>query len=351
MAASRSLRAFSMPTERQAVCLAKAWTPPRMLPFDDHKSCQICNAKFALFRRPSHCRNCGVCVCKDCVVAWPSKMVPETFLNKKGNIVNTCRACDWLSTSFRIALLEGNLDKSVAIHGTGNVNLHTPFCNVKGELFFPVHCAVLGGNIECLKFLVDVHCCPIKSVRVSGSGNSSKFTPILTSKGRSLLGIAMGKEDVEMIHYLVLQKGAILSGESDITPDMLARNLEHVLRILPTDAIPRGVPASACYSERTIEHAAQQDSSPTPTMRGALMGGAPPTPSQQAFHEYENERTLSEEARDFGAVSAHGGRQTSCDLEAESINNECKFILESSLLQLLFSLINFRSALRRHYLF
>jgi hypothetical protein len=27
--ASRSLRAFSLPTERQAVCLAKAWTPPQ----------------------------------------------------------------------------------------------------------------------------------------------------------------------------------------------------------------------------------------------------------------------------------------------------------------------------------
>jgi len=117
--ASKSLRAFSMPTEKQAVSLAKAWTPPRMLPFDSNKCCHICSAKFAVFRRPCHCKNCGVCVCKDCTVNWPKTMIPDTYNRKKGNFVNACKSCDWLSKSFRVALLEGDLDKSVALFGTG----------------------------------------------------------------------------------------------------------------------------------------------------------------------------------------------------------------------------------------
>ena len=249
-------------------------------------------------------------------------MVPETYLNKKGNFVHVCRSCDWLSTSFRVALLEGDLDQSVAIHGIGNVNLHTPFCNVKGELFYPVHCAVLGGNIRCLKFLVDIHCCPIKSVRVSSNGNSGKFTPIVTSKGRSLLGIAMEKENIEMIRYLVLQKGAILSGEMDITPDMLARNLENVLRMIPEDAVLSGAPSLASQSNRTRDCSSRRNAN-LPENRGGVDSVVPLPPFQQAFHESGNERTLSEEARDFGAIRSNGARQSSCDVVAEDHNDDC----------------------------
>ena len=304
-----------------------------MLQLENQKNCHICKAKFAMFRRPGHCRNCGVIVCKDCTVAWPSKMVPETYLNKKGNFVHVCRSCDWLSTSFRGALLEGDLDQAVAIHGTGNVNLHTPFCNVKGELFYPVHCAVLGGNIQCLKFLVDIHCCPIKSVRVSGNGNSSKFTPIVTSKGRSLLGIAMEKENIEMIRYLVLQKGAILSGEMDITPDMLARNLENVLRILPEDAMLSGAHSLARPSERTRERSSRRNST-LPETGGEVDGIMSLPPPRQDFKENGNDRTLSEEARDFGALSSHGGRQSSCGVVAEEHNDDCMFESEMLAIEL-----------------
>jgi hypothetical protein len=49
--ASRSLRVFSMQTETQAICLSRAWTPPRMHQFADHKQCHICSTKFAVLRR------------------------------------------------------------------------------------------------------------------------------------------------------------------------------------------------------------------------------------------------------------------------------------------------------------
>lgn len=248
-------------------------------------------------------------------------MLPETYLSKKGSFVHVCRSCDWLSVSFRVALLEGNLDQSVAIHGTGNVNLHTPFCIVKGELLYPVHCAVLGGNIQCLKFLVDVHCCPIKSVRVSGNGSSSKFTPIVTSRGRSLLGIAMEKENIEMIRYLVLRKGGLLSGETDITADMLARNLENALRTLPEDGVLSV--RSASYSNNTSERSSRVNAT-QPENSSCTAGFVPLSPFQQPFNENGNERSLSEEARDFGAIRSHRETQGSHDAVAEE-RNDCMF--------------------------
>jgi len=101
----------------------------------------------------------------------------------------------------------GDFDKAVALHATCNVNINSPFANVKGELFYPVHCAVLGGSLRTLKWLVDEHCCPIKSVRVSGNTKNPKYTAIVTSKGRSLLGIAMEISNIPIIRYLVAVKG------------------------------------------------------------------------------------------------------------------------------------------------
>lgn len=132
--ASKALRAFSVPTKQQAEALARAWAPPRMLAFSDSPTCFVCEAKFAVFKRPCHCRNCGVCICSGCAAQWPSKMIPDTYNIKKEGMVNICKSCDWLCSAFRLALLEGNRDQAIAIHATGNVNLVTPFANVKGEL-------------------------------------------------------------------------------------------------------------------------------------------------------------------------------------------------------------------------
>jgi hypothetical protein len=132
--ASKALRAFSVPTREQAEALARAWAPPRMLPFSKNSRCFICEARFAVFKRPCHCRNCGVCVCSACTVQWPSKMIPDTYNIKQESIVNICKSCDWLCSAFRMAMLDGNLEQAVVIHSTSNVNLVTPFANVKGEL-------------------------------------------------------------------------------------------------------------------------------------------------------------------------------------------------------------------------
>ena len=201
--ASKSLRAFSVLTEKQARSLAISWSPPRNHAVSDHPACHICRRSFALLRRACHCRNCGVVVCNNCTVPWPSNSVPDTYNRKRESFLNVCRSCDWLSNTFRVALLAGDLDKAIAIHSTGNVNVTRVFGNVKGELFFPVHCACIGGNLSLLKWLVEDNCCPIKSVRVSGKSrdSSNSFTEITTSKGRSLLQIALENRHIPIIRY------------------------------------------------------------------------------------------------------------------------------------------------------
>jgi len=310
--ASKSLRAFSLPTEAQAICLAKSWTPPRMHPFNDNPQCHICQSKFAVFRRPCHCRNCGVCICKNnCSVQWPSKMIPESYNIKKENTVSVCKSCDWLCHSFRLALLEGQFDKAVALHATSNVNLTSPFANVKGEEFFAVHCAVLGKNLKVLRWLVDEHCCPIKSVRVNGKAkdNNSRYTAIVTSKGRTLLGIAMENESVDIMRYLVVTKGIAISGEKDVTPGMLIRNLDKVLRLMP----------------ETSDHRDEEEEPFEPPPMQSPDSVVPPIPpSAPRFDDdISNPRSLSEEARDFGAIdlkSDNGREERAGD---ESHDDEC----------------------------
>ena len=206
-------------------------------------------------------------------------------------MVNVCLSCDWLSNGFRLALLEGDQDKAVAIHATGNINLHAPFANVKGELFYPVHCAALGGSLRLLKWLVDENCCPIKSLRVSGGASAGTYTPIVTSKGRSLLGISMENRNVDLIRYLVVYKGISLAGEKDITFEMLLRNLDKVLRLLPEE----GGTAEEGTTEEGMEKYADESAEVD------LSTLAPLQPRK--FDAGEDGRSLSEEARNLGATN------------------------------------------------
>lgn len=301
--ASRSLRAFSLPTEKQAICLAKSWTPPRMLPFSEAKECHIGQTKFALLRRPCHCKNCGVVVCRDCTVQWPSKMLPDTYNRKDAGSLNVCKSCDWLSNAFRLALLEGNFDQAVALFETGNVNINSPFGNVKGELFFPVHCAVIGGNIQLLRWLVDEHCSPIKSLRVSGKAGQSagKYTPIVTSKGRSLLGIAMEQGNIPIIRYLVVEKGLTIGSEKDITAEMLVANLQTVLHLIPADV--------------------HLDSHNDPGDVRHNSSAAGQEEADENSVSAEDGRSLSQEAQNYGAVksSKYPGEENTGLLQDECV--------------------------------
>ena len=125
--ASKFLKAFSFPTERQARESAIANAPPKMIPFSKTPNCFICLKNFAMFKRAGHCRNCGVCVCTNCTTQWPSTSIPEIYNLKKESKVKICNSCNKLSADFKQALLHGNFDNVIDLYNTGNVNLRTPF--------------------------------------------------------------------------------------------------------------------------------------------------------------------------------------------------------------------------------
>ena len=60
--AANNLKAFSFHTNREARESTYANTPPKMLEFDDSPICFSCKSRLTVFKRVSHCRNCGVCV-------------------------------------------------------------------------------------------------------------------------------------------------------------------------------------------------------------------------------------------------------------------------------------------------
>mmetsp|Transcript_25751 Transcript_25751/g.56437 ORF Transcript_25751/g.56437 Transcript_25751/m.56437 type:complete len:878 (-) Transcript_25751:2462-5095(-) len=231
--AERGVVTMSFESENEARAAVDAFTPPRNLPFKDSPVCFICMAGFKVWKRAGHCRNCGVCICSKCSTTWPSEGLPSTYNIKRESMVRVCNTCGWLSTSFRTALLTGEQDKAVAIYSTGNVNLRCPFVNCKGETLYPIHCAAMGGSTAMLKWLVDECYCPITSSANDGkrrSGAMNTLLPLLTSRGRSILDIAVSKQNVDMLRYVVVQKDISVLGVKDMKAALLS--LDAVLRRL-----------------------------------------------------------------------------------------------------------------------
>lgn len=233
--ANKYLKAFSFQTELEARESAIANAPPKMVPFSASPYCFLCEGKFAVFRRASHCQNCGVCICTQCSTHWSSKHLPDTYNPKNKTSVKICKSCDVLSSKFKQALLEGNHEEAVIIYSSGNVNLRTPFpsSSMKGEIMYPIHCAVQGGNLDVIRWLVEDHFCPIKLIRTGFGRKSKRGTDslILTSKGRSVLSIALERLKVDVLRYLVVDCGVSVHESTDLKSAL--RALEAALITLP----------------------------------------------------------------------------------------------------------------------
>lgn len=169
-----------------------------------------------------------------------------------------------------------------------------------------VHACVLGGSLEALRWLVDENCCPIKSVRISGKSkdSSSKFTAIVTSRGRSLLSIAMEMNKIDIIRYLVVEKGLSLETDKGITPVMLMRSLELALRFIPQEGKDHGHD-----EEEAVEaHAEIQASAPfSPDYDETPMCSTPApmsisTRTDSSVSYTEGSNSLNAIAMNFGAV-------------------------------------------------
>lgn len=211
-----------------------AYAPPRMHSFEDSSKCNVCKKAFnRLLRRPCHCKNCGVCVCSECTALWPRSMLPVTYhSSRRRKNYKVCMACDWLNGAFRQALLAGDFDRAVALHATGNINPRCPFANVRGDHYYPVHCAVLGGNLNVFKWLVESLYCPIDTIKRNPSKllqpknmNIVLEKHVLTSQGKTVLELAMEAQELGILYYLVIERGVSV---------LQCRNLHVALRAFET---------------------------------------------------------------------------------------------------------------------
>jgi FYVE zinc finger/Zinc finger, C3HC4 type (RING finger) len=298
--ANKFLKAFSFPTEREARESAIANAPPKMVSKVDVPYCFCCKGNFAVFRRAGHCRNCGVCICNNCSVHWQRSWLPDTYNLKHENTLRICISCNALAASFKKALLEGDLEEAIAIYGTGNVNLRTPFpfTNKKDELMYPVHCAVEGGNLGIVQWLIDDHFCPIK-IFTTGSNpvvkRSSRRTEslILTSKGRSVLTIALDSTNVDMLRYLVVDCGLALQDVRDVKTTV--RALEAALYAMP--AVLGQLPST----RPTTPHCTRWD--------------------HASFDEFSEPSSLGADEHLFGDVESTGMMSTKSARTSSSRNN------------------------------
>jgi hypothetical protein len=159
-----------------------------------------------------------------------------------------------------MALLHGKFKDAIKIFETGNVNLRTVFADINGEAMFPVHCAVMGGNLLLLRWLVETRGCPIAVKRDSRTG---RMLSVQTSAQRSLIDLAMtGKPKLEILKYfIIVQRMSLLDTKNH---ELAPRTLESLLRagitlqdapIIAIDEPPRFIESFAEESVTTIDDA------------------------------------------------------------------------------------------------
>lgn len=89
-----------------------------------------------------------------------------------------------------------------------------------------MHCAVLGGNINILKCLVEKNLCP---VAFKHDVHTGRLQSVQTSTGRSLVDLAMtGRPKLEILRYLVMEKKLSVLDTKD--PSLAPRALDALLR-------------------------------------------------------------------------------------------------------------------------
>jgi Zinc finger, C3HC4 type (RING finger) len=112
----------------------------------------------------------------------------------------------------------------------GNVNLRTCFADINKEAMFPIHCAVMGGCLELVKWLVDEQLVPIVGPAVNVRQQSQPLLQsVQTSASRTLLDLAMtGRPKVEILMYLIAEKGLRINDVKD--PQLAPKTLETLMK-------------------------------------------------------------------------------------------------------------------------
>jgi hypothetical protein len=111
----------------------------------------------------------------------------------------------------------------------------------------PIHLAVLGGNLKLVKWLASERFCPLRAPK---KRNKKTDGPILTSKGRSPLAVAMIHQRLDIVQYLVADMRVSLFDEKEMNSNVALANFTSLLKMLPADF----------FNERKIETTAVPNS-------------------------------------------------------------------------------------------
>jgi len=273
---STVIQSYSFQTEKEARTSAYANAPPEMIPFNQKDTCMLCPTKFTFFKRPKHCRNCGIVICSsyNCCTSISKKYIPTSYNIKNEKDVTVCNSCITISKRFKHALVNGRYGSAVELYMTGNINLRVPFMpsnkkkgSSSSEVMYPIHAAVEGKSEQSVRWLVDVHYCKLfaslpgnKNVggmsveggvvegvgsilasKIISSASGNKFTKdgkdnmitLKTSKGRSVIDIAMKTQHVGILRYLINEKNVSVYDVEDI--DLALGALEALVKAWPED--------------------------------------------------------------------------------------------------------------------
>ena len=118
----------------------------------------------------------------------------------------------------------------------------------------------------------------------------------------------MENETVDIVRYLVVNKGISIAGEKDVTPGMLMRNLDKVLRLMPDATMATYAAAAAAAPNHVNDHHRPEWLPSNIPEEEPDVTTPPVTPSapiqeQQQIEPRGQSRSLSEEARDYGATT------------------------------------------------
>eukprot|EP01039_Chlorochromonas_danica_P005648 gene5648-6230_t len=212
------------PCISRSICmdLCQSLTPPQWESKSTTRHCTLCRKSLAtLFgTKGHHCRNCGFLFCDECSdKIWPSMMLPVTYCHQE-NIVRVCHLCHLLMEEFVTALKKGDWDMAMAVYSSGNVNLHQPL-SFYHDRAFPIHCAVRGGNLDIVKWLLEVKKCSLV--------DHQNGEPLRTASGLSVLAVAALEGHESIIRYLVLTRSVPV--DHIVDPMILQRALHVILGV------------------------------------------------------------------------------------------------------------------------
>jgi hypothetical protein len=111
--------------------------------------------------------------------------------------------------------------------------------------------AIIGGNVETIRWLLCEHYCPLK-IDVKSKGKV-KAVPIETSKGRSPLRLAIHLKNEDILKFLVAEQGLSLF-EEDLKMDYrwVLSHLTKTLNRVPYQT-PSGLSESLSLTELDVE--------------------------------------------------------------------------------------------------